>query len=45
MIIGIPKEIVPSEARVSATPETVKKFVADGATVLVEKDAGIGSFL
>ena len=44
MIIGIPKEIMPSEARVSATPETVKKFVADGATVLVEKDAGIGSF-
>ena len=44
MIIGIPKEIMPSEARVSATPETVKKFIADGATVVVEKNAGIGSF-
>lgn len=44
MIIGIPKEIMPGEARVSATPETVKKFVADGATVLVEKNAGEGSF-
>lgn len=44
MIIGIPKEIMPSEARVSATPETVKMFVADGATVLVEKNAGLGSF-
>ncbi len=44
MIIGIPKEIMPGEARVAAMPETVKKFVADGATVLVEKGAGIGSF-
>ncbi|HHT52263.1 MAG: NAD(P) transhydrogenase subunit alpha [Weeksellaceae bacterium] len=44
MIIGIPREIMPSEARVSATPETVKLFVAEGATVLVEKNAGIGSF-
>lgn len=35
---------MPSEARVSATPETVKLFVAEGATVLVEKNAGIGSF-
>lgn len=44
MIIGIPKEIMPGEARVSATPETVKKFIADGAKVLVEKNAGEGSF-
>ncbi len=44
MIIGIPKEIMPGEARVSATPETVKKFIADGVTVLVEKNAGAGSF-
>lgn len=44
MIIGIPKEIMPGEARVASSPETVKKFVADGATVLVEKSAGDGSF-
>jgi len=44
MIIGIPKEIMPGEARIAATPETVKKFVADGATVLVEHKAGEGSF-
>lgn len=44
MIIGIPKEIMQGEARVAATPETVKKFVADGATVLIEKGAGVGSF-
>ena len=40
MIIGIPKEIMAGEARVSATPETVKKFVQDGMTVLVETGAG-----
>jgi NAD(P) transhydrogenase subunit alpha len=30
MIVGIPKEIMPGEQRVSATPETVKKMVTDG---------------
>ena len=44
MIIGIPKEIMAGEARVAVTPETVKKFIADGATVLIEKNAGKGSF-
>jgi len=43
MIIGIPKEIMHDEARVSATPENVKQYIADGNTVLVETDAGIGS--
>ena len=43
MIIGIPKEIMEGEARVAATPETVKKFVQDGMTVLVEAGAGEGS--
>ena len=33
MIIGIPKEIMKGERRVSAIPETVAKFVKDGATV------------
>ncbi len=40
MIVGIPKEIMPGEARVAATPETVKKFVEDGMTVLVQNGAG-----
>lgn len=44
MIIGIPKEIMHGERRVSATPEIAAKFVKDGATVLVEKSAGEGSF-
>ncbi len=44
MIVGIPKEIMHDEARVAAIPETVKKMVDDGATVLFEKGAGEGSF-
>ena len=43
MILGIPKEIMQGEARVAATPETVKKFIKDGVQVLVEAGAGIGS--
>ena len=43
MIIGIPKEIMHDEDRVSATPETVGKFVKDGFEVLVEKSAGDGA--
>ena len=44
MTIGVPKEIMHGERRVSATPDTVKKMVTDGATVLVEKGAGDGAF-
>lgn len=44
MIIGIPKEIMPGEARVSAIPETVKMFVDDGAQVIIEKNAGENAF-
>lgn len=40
MTVGIPKEIMIGEARVAATPETVKKFIQDGASVLVETGAG-----
>lgn len=43
MIIGVPKEIMRGEARVAATPETVKKFIMDGMTVLVERGAGVQS--
>lgn len=44
MIVGIVKEIMHDEYRVAATPETVKKMVANnGWTVLVEKGAGIGA--
>lgn len=43
MIVGIPKEIMHDEARVAAIPDTVKKMVAAGMTVLFEKGAGEGS--
>jgi NAD(P) transhydrogenase subunit alpha len=43
MIIGIIKEIMEGEQRVSAIPETVKKFIDLNCTVFVEKDAGKGS--
>ena len=44
MLIGIPKEIMHGERRVSAIPETVAKLVKDGAEVWVEKNAGEGAF-
>ena len=44
MIIGIPKEILANEKRVSATPKTVEKLIFDGHTVLVEQGAGENSF-
>lgn len=40
MIIGIPKEIMKGEARVAATPDTVKKFRQAGITILIEIGAG-----
>ena len=44
MIIAIPKEIMQSEDRVSASPETVASMVKEGWSVLVEKGAGEGAF-
>ncbi|MGA9137059.1 MAG: Re/Si-specific NAD(P)(+) transhydrogenase subunit alpha [Methylovirgula sp.] len=43
MRIAVPAETDPTEARVAATPETVKKFVGLGAEVGVETGAGIKS--
>lgn len=40
MKIAVLKEIDPLETRVSATPETVKKFIALGATLHIETGAG-----
>lgn len=41
MQIGIPAEIIAGETRVAATPETVKKFIAAGNTVVVQAGAGV----
>lgn len=43
MRIGIPRETRDGETRVAATPETVKKYVAAGHQVLVERDAGLAA--
>jgi NAD(P) transhydrogenase subunit alpha len=43
MKIAIAKEIDPSEPRVAASPDTVKKFKALGADVAIEPGAGIKS--
>jgi len=43
MFIGVPKEIKNNENRVALTPAGVLSFIKDGHTVLIEKDAGLGS--
>lgn len=43
MIIGVPKEIKISENRVGMTEAGVVQYVKEGHTVIVEKDAGVGS--
>ncbi len=43
MKLAIIKESRPNETRVAATPETVKKLIALGFEVTVEKGAGAGS--
>lgn len=43
MIIGVPKEIKISENRVGMTEAGVRQLVLEGHSLLVEKDAGVGS--
>jgi alanine dehydrogenase len=42
MLIGVPKEIKPGEARVGLTPGAVAEYVAHGHKVMVETNAGAG---
>src|SRR5690554_2299001 len=44
LTIGVPREIMQGENRVAVTPETVKKMIGEGARVLVETNAGKGSY-
>jgi NAD(P) transhydrogenase subunit alpha len=39
----IPKETRPGETRVAATPASIKRYIKDGFTVVVESGAGAGS--
>lgn len=41
MLIGVPAETRANEARVAATPETVKKLVSQGHRVTVQRGAGV----
>ena len=43
MLIGVPAETENGESRVAATPETIKKLVAQGHQVRVQSGAGIGA--
>jgi NAD(P) transhydrogenase subunit alpha len=43
MKIGVPAETRPGEARVAATPETIKKLVASKHEVVVQSGAGVGA--
>ncbi|MFP6556891.1 Re/Si-specific NAD(P)(+) transhydrogenase subunit alpha [Paraburkholderia sp. B3] len=43
MHIGVPAETRANESRVAATPETIKKYVAQGHTVTVQSGAGAGA--
>jgi len=45
VVIGVPKEVDALEKRVALIPDTVKKLVADGHTVLIESGAGESSFI
>jgi NAD(P) transhydrogenase subunit alpha len=43
MLIGVPAEILAGETRVAVTPETAKKFMAQGHTVRVQSGAGVAA--
>ena len=43
MLVGVPKEIKVHESRVAITPEGVSEFLRAGHSVVIEKDAGVGS--
>ena len=45
MRIAVPAETDANETRVAATPETIKKYIGLGATVAVQKGAGVTSGL
>ncbi|MGC4047619.1 MAG: Re/Si-specific NAD(P)(+) transhydrogenase subunit alpha [Armatimonas sp.] len=45
LTIGIPRETAAHERRVALTPDGVKKYVAAGVTVIVQKDAGKDAFI
>lgn len=45
MQIGVPKDNSVYEKRIAVTPDTIKKYIKAGHNVVVERDAGMGSFI
>ena len=43
MLIGVPLETLPGEARVAVTPETAKKLKGQGHTIRVQAGAGVAA--
>jgi alanine dehydrogenase len=43
MIIGVPREVKPDEYRMAMLPVGAQLLIQDGHSVLIEKDAGLGS--
>ena len=43
MKVGVPKERLPQELRVAISPDTIKKMVTLGCSVIIESGAGEGS--
>ena len=45
MIIGLPKETLIDETRISVLPMEIKRLVSDGLQFNVETGAGLGAFI
>lgn len=45
MLLGVPKETKYKEARVALTPDVAKELIKKGYQVVVEKDAGVNSYI
>jgi H+-translocating NAD(P) transhydrogenase subunit alpha len=43
IVVGVPRETQPGEARVALVPEVAAKFAAAGAQVIIERGAGISA--
>jgi len=43
MLVGVPAETAPGERRAALVPETVKRLVASGVAVLVQRGAGVAA--
>ena len=45
MIIGLPKETLPGETRISVFPDEIKQLASDELQFQVESGAGLGAFI